>query len=346
LIADKYFNKITNQMKRILQLSSILLLVSVFISCGNNKEQTFSRSSGKTAEMIVVTNNDTKWEGKVGQTIRNFFNQDYEVLPQPEPLFEMAHIPIGKFNNAKMFQAHHNILIVDIDPNAAKATIQARKDVWASPQYVINIISPTEEDFIAFFGEKKEVVLGALMDSEYARLIQTYQGFRNRDVINKVKKNFNFSMEIPSGFYIAKEFADFAWIRKETKHNSQALLIYTYDFIDTITFDKSRIISFRNAITEEYIPGPSEGSYMVVADKHTPVISERVDFKGMFAVKTKGLWRLEGDFMGGPFVNYTFVDERRNKVITIDAYVYAPNKPKRDLLIQTETIIQSLKFVN
>jgi len=330
-------------MKQFIKLTTILFFSFLLISCGNNKT-TAPKSSGKTAEMIVVTNNDTKWEGRVGETIRDFFNQDFEVLPQPEPLFEMAHISIAKFNNAKMFQAHHNIFIVDINPTTKESTIQARKDVWASPQYVINIISPSEEDFIAFFEEKKEVVLGTLMDSEYARLIGTYKGFRDWDIINPLKKSFKLSMEIPGGFYIAKQFADFAWIRKETKHNSQALLIYTYDFVDTLAFDQSRIVSFRNALTEEYVPGPSEGSYMVVAEEYSPVISERIDFKGMFAVRTKGLWRLEGDFMGGPFVNYTFVDEKRNKVVTIDGYVYAPNKPKRDLLIQTEALIQSLKI--
>jgi hypothetical protein len=331
-------------MKRVFQLIFSLLLASCFISCGNNGKTTQSQSSGKTAEMIVVTNNDTKWEGLVGETVRNFFNQDYEVLHQPEPLFEMAHISTAKFNNTKMFQVHHNVFIINIDQNAKKSTIQARKDVWASPQYVINITSPSEEEFITFFDEKKEVVLGTLMESEYARLIRTYKGFRDRDIINSLKKNFKLSMEIPGGFYIAKEYADFAWIRKETKHNSQALLIYTYDFVDTLAFDQARIISFRNALTEEYVPGPSEGSYMVVAEEYSPVISERIDFKGMFAVRTKGLWRLEGDFMGGPFVNYTFVDKKRNKVITIDGYVYAPNKPKRDLLIQTEALIQSLKL--
>jgi hypothetical protein len=333
-------------MKRVFQLISLFFIVSLFISCGNDSKKNFTRSSGKTAEMIVVTNNDEKWNGRVGDTLRAFFNQEYEVLPQPEPLFEMAHISIGKFNNTKMFQSHHNIFIVDIDPKAKESTIQARKDVWASPQYVINIVSPTDEDFISFFEEKKEVIYGTLMDSEYARLIQTYKGFKDRDIINSLEENFNLSMDVPSGFYIAKEYADFVWIRKETKHNSQALIIYTYNFVDTLTFDQSRIISFRNALTEEYIPGPSEGSYMIVAEDYAPVISERIDFKGMFAVRTKGLWRLEGDFMGGPFVNYTFVDEKSNKVITIDAYVYAPNKPKRDLLIQTETIIQSLKLVD
>lgn len=333
-------------MKPVFQLILALFIVNLLTSCGNSKEKTLSRSSGKTAEMIVVTNNDAIWEGLVGDSIRAFFNQDYEVLPQPEPLFEMTHISIGKFNNTKMFQSLHNIFIVDIDPKAEESTIEVRKDVWATPQYVIKVVSPSAEDFVTFFEAKKEAIYGTLMDSEYARLIQTYSGFKDREVINSLRENFKLSMVVPSGFYIAKEFADFAWIRKETQHNSQALLIYTYDFVDTMTFDKSRIISLRDALTEEYIPGPSEGSYMVVAEDYAPVITERIDFKGMFAVRTKGLWRLEGDFMGGPFVSYTFVDEKSNKVITIDGYVYAPNKPKRDLMIQTEAIIHSLTFVN
>jgi len=333
-------------MKQLIKFAPILFLSLILISCGNNSTTAPRKSSGKTAEIIVVTNYDTKWEGKVGEAIRNFFNQDYEVLPQSEPLFEIAHAPMENFNHTKMFQSHHNILIVDIDKNSNEPSIEARKDVWSSPQRVINITAPTDEAFVSFFEENKQTIWKILMDSEYERLIKTYRAFRDWDIMNSLRESFHFTMEVPSGFYIAKESAGFAWIRKETQHNSQGIMIYTYDFIDTIAFDRSRIISFRNAMTEEYIPGPSEGSYMVVADDYAPVISEEIEFNGMYAIKTSSLWKLVGDFMGGPFVSYTFIDEKRNKVITIDGYAYAPNKPKRDLLIQTEAIIQSLKFVD
>jgi len=332
-------------MKRLIMFTPVLILSLFVMSCGNNKTSA-PRSSGKTAEMIVVTNNETKWEGRVGDSIRSFFNQDYEVLAQSEPLFEMASIPIANFNNTKMFQAHHNILIVDIDKNATEPSMEARKDVWSSPQHVINIKAPSEEVFATFFDEKKEAIFNILMDSEYERLIKTFKAFRDREIVEKLKKGFNFSLEIPSGFYIAKESADFAWIRKETKNNSQGIILYAYDFFDTLAFDKSRIISFRNNITEEYIPGPSEGSYMIVDEVNAPVLSKKINLKGYFAIETRGIWKLEGDFMGGSFVNYTLVDEKRNKVITMDGYVYAPNKPKRDLLIQMESIAHSLKFMD
>jgi hypothetical protein len=321
----------------------ILFSFLIITSCEDMGSST-ANSSGKTAEMIVVTNNLAKWESKAGDTIRQFFNQEFKVLPQPEPLFEMTHIPMATFTDNAMFQSHHNILIIDIDNNLKKARLDVRKDEWASPQTVIRLSAPTEENLIAFFGESKKSVLSLLMKSERERLVNTFKKYRDAEVINKLKNDLHLTLELPGGFYIAKKTADFTWIRKETPKISQGIMIYTYDFVDTIAFDVSRIIAFRNAMTEEYIPGPTEGSFMTVSQDYLPVISKRIDFNGMFAVETRGLWKLEKDFMGGPFVNYTLIDEKRNKVITIDGYVYAPNAPKRDLIIQMEALIYSLKF--
>ncbi len=332
-------------MKQAFQIFSILFFSILLFSCGNNKV-TELRSSGKTAEMIVSLNNETKWEGTIGDSIKAFFNREYELLPQAEPLFEMAFIPIDGLTKNKMFKAHHNILIVDIDKKVSETTFDAKKDFWASPQRVIKITSPSDEDFINYWEEKKEAIYGILMDSEHERLNKTFHAFRDRDIRNDISKTFGFTLEIPSGFYIATNKAGFMWIRKEANHHSQGIIIYTYDFVDTMAFEQARIISFRNAITEEFIPGPSEGSFMTVAEEYAPILSKRIGLNDLFAVETRSLWRLENDFMGGPFVSYTFVDERNNKVITIDGYVYAPNKPKRDLMIQMEAIAHSLKFTD
>jgi hypothetical protein len=337
--------KISIMMKRSMLYAALLALSILMISCGDQtKSGTSNRSSGKTAEMLVATNSETRWEGRVGDSIRAFFNQDYEVLPQIEPLFEMAHLPISKLLDNKMFKAHHNILIVEIDETAKENTIEARKDFWAKPQRIINIKSPSEDAFATFFDEKKETIYKIFMDSEYERLQKTFYTFRDREIMSEINKHFGFTLEVPSGFYIATKKAEFMWIRKETKNNSQGLIIYSYDYVDTLAFDQSRIISFRNSITEEFVPGPSEGSYMVVAEDYSPILSRAIDFNGLFAVETRGLWRLENDFMGGPFINYTFVNEKNNKVVTIDCYAYAPNKPKRDLLIQLEAIAHSISL--
>jgi len=304
------------------------------------------QSVGKTAEIVVVTNNQTKWDGEIGETVRTFFNQDFEVLPQTEPLFGLANLQIVNFNNSKMFKSHHNIFIINIDKKSKEATLEVKKDLWSRPQRIVKITAPTDSSFINFFNKKKEVIESIFMESERERLIRTFKAFKDHEIQNELRKNFDLTLEVPGGFFIAKKYSNFMWLRKEGQKNSLGILIYTYDFTDTLAFNPERIISYRNTLSKEYIPGPSEGSFMVVDEKFMPVISRRIDFNGMFAVETRGLWKVEGDFMGGPFVNYTFVDEKRNKVITLDGYVYAPNAKKRDLLIQLEAILYSVKLTD
>jgi len=330
-------------MKRF-QVQTALILLSLFLSsCGNDKPGK-PHSSGKTAELIVVTNTKEVWTGKAGLAIQDFFNREYQVLPQPEPLFEMANIPLGNFEETAMFQAHHNVFMLDIDKSKGKASMEVRKNVWAIPQRVILVTASSEDEFVRFFNEKKATILNVFKSCEHERLIDSFNKFKNKKVAGEIIKDFNIDIEIPEGFYVANKTADFMWVRKETNQFSQGFLIYRYDFTDTAAFGLGRIIAYRNSLTEKYIPGPTEGSFMKVSEEYMPVVAERIDFNGLFAVETRGLWEVENDFMGGPFINYTLVDEKRNKVVTIDGYVYAPNAPKRDLLIQAEAIIYSMRF--
>ena len=96
-------------MRQFINLVSILYSFLLITSCGEIGPST-ANSSGKTGEVMIVFNNDAKWESRAGDTIRQFFDQDFEVLPQPEPLFELTHIPMSTFNETPMFQTHHNIL--------------------------------------------------------------------------------------------------------------------------------------------------------------------------------------------------------------------------------------------
>jgi hypothetical protein len=331
-------------MKQTILLISAIITILSLNSCKETKKKMALRSSGKTAELIVVTNNKTQWEENIGDSIRAFYQQDFKILPQPEPIFNLANVPMAAFMDSKMFRTHHNVLIIDIKKGAKKTEMEARKDYWASPQRVIKIIAPSRKAFLEFFEEKKEIILGIQMQSERERVYNLFKAFRDITLQEEIHKAFDFTLEIPKGFYIAKKFSNFAWLRKETKNNSQGIMIYTYDFTDTTTFNPTRIISFRDSLTKEYVPGPTEGSYMAVSRDYIKPEFKKINFLGMYAVETRGLWKVENDFMGGPFVSYTFVDEKRNRVITLDGYVYAPNAPKRDLMIQLESIMYSMKL--
>ena len=331
-------------MKRIILFFPILLFTILLLYSCDSYKSSAPTSSGKTAEIIVVTNNQTQWDGVIGDSIRAFFGRKYQILPQPEPTFALAHVPVASFKQTKMFKSHHNVLLIDIDEKHTQSGLEAKKNLWSNPQRIVKISAPNDSAFLNLFYENKEAILKIFMESERERLYNLFKAFKDIKVQNEINKHLNLSLEVPGGFYVAKKTPEFIWLRKVTEHNSQGILIYTYDYTDTASFLPRRIISYRDSITKEYIPGTSEGSYMAVSEKYIVPVSKSIDFNDMFAVETRGLWQVEGDFMGGPFVNYTLVDEKSNKVVTLDGYVYAPNAPKRDLLLQVETIIYSIKL--
>jgi hypothetical protein len=60
-------------------------------------------------------------------------------------------------------------------------------------------------------------------------------------------------------------------------------------------------------------------------------------------IETRGLWHVKNDFMGGPFVTFTVIDNEKNRVVNFDAFVYAPQFKKRDYLRQLEAVLYTLQ---
>ena len=150
-------------------------------------------------------------------------------------------------------------------------------------------------------------------------------------------------MKVPGGSYIAKQEKNFVWIRKEPQKYSLGILIYYSKYTDTLAFKLENIIAKRDSVTKKYIPGSVKNSYMTTAKIVKPT-SKVVNFNNLYAVEVRGLWEVENDFMGGPFLSYTLVDEINNRIVTAEGFVYAPNVDKRDYLLQLEAILYTLKF--
>ena len=85
-------------------------------------------------------------------------------------------------------------------------------------------------------------------------------------------------------------------------------------------------------------------------ERRMPFYTRKVDFEGSpYCVETRGCWRTEGDFMGGPFVNFVVLSPDNKQVVFLTGYIYYPSGrikslSKRDLLMQAEGICHSLRF--
>lgn len=335
--------------QHIKQKAFLILLLGIsslaFIGC--QQEVKLDRSTGKTNEILVVTNTKVQWEGEVGHVIRKVFEEPLTGLPQPEPMFKVFNVARKDLN--KVFKSQHNILIVDIDPKYTKTLVETLKNNWSKPQRVILVSAADTASFREAFEAHGSAFVKSFNELEIIRTNEQFAMARSVKLMNIIKNKFKFNIQLPGGFTVADETEHFMWLRQSIHKTKQdielGIMIYEEPYTDTISFMDEYIMHMRDSLSSAYIPGPSEGSYMIISRGFVePVFNRKDDFVSGFAVETRGIWMVENDFMGGPFISYTFVDPNGERVITIDGYVYNPSGLKRGFIRQLEAVFHTINF--
>ena len=330
-------------MKKLSIIALIIAIAAIFASCTHNKEPRKDRSLGGSSEILFVTQNDEQWDGQMGQAVRDFFEAEQYGLPQPEKNFRVAHININALND--MFRRHRNLIIAEIVPELPNPIIESETDWMSAPQYAIKIKAKDAATWIKVFDSQRDNIKNRFDSNERARFMDFFRPTANATVMTALKNRFGFTMTVPEGYYVAVDKDNFMWLRREETDKSFGFLVFSRPYTSTDSFDEESLMRVTDSITKKYVPGPTDGSYMIL-DKEfiTPSFKVINDFPAGYAVEMRGLWKTEGEYMAGPYVAYTIVNPEATRIITVEGFVYYPNKPKRDLLRQLESIIWSLKF--
>lgn len=335
-------------LQRILLISVIFIIFGQLLtSCGNDSANSTSAknllytSGGKTSGLLIVMS-DNLWKSVVGDSIRESLASVPGWLARNEPEYDISQIPYNAFGS--VYQKQRNILFVKIK-DIPKTSISIKRNVYANLQTVVAIKGKDKESILAAFLKYKEVIKRTYHNNEIKRIKNAYKGLEVKKLTSKLDKKFGFHIILPKGFYMAEKKADFAWLRRPTTDIEEGIFIYTKPYTDTSEFNLQNILDYRNEITKKYISGPIDESYMKVSDIFPPLI-KRVEFKGQYASQVRSLWDVHNYAMGGPFISYTFVDSVAQRLVTIDGYIKAPKKEKRDLLLHIEAIIDSFEYTD
>jgi len=296
--------------------------------------------TGKAGELVVVVP-EKIWDSEAGSTMRKILAQSQLGLPQDEPIFDLIDVPPVAFKD--IFKTSRNIINVQISQGIDSSKVELKKDIWAWPQAVVNVQAKSTEEFIDLFTKNSDKIVAYLLKAERDRLLMNYKNYHDKAVFNTVEKKFNINLNLPPGFKVTKEDKDFAWIRFETPDISQGIIIHSFPYTSDSTFTKDYLLSMRDSILKEQIEGPTAGSYMTTEHQLPPLFNV-FKFKNNYAAEMRGLWKVENDFMGGPYINLAVLDASNNRVIVIDGYVYAPRFDKRNYLRQVEAMMYSLSF--
>ena len=329
-----------NSLTRILVF---ILGIMVFSSCIDKDRKGIKPVvTGKPGEVLLVID-PYLWESSVGEFFIDFCIEPFKALPADEPKYDLVHIPSSGFN--KLFKSHRNIFLTKISNQHKEPRIIVQRDLWAYPQLVVNLIGPNDTSMISYLKQNRERLYSLLEVDERNRTIENYRKNRAKGINEILKKHHGVSISVPAGYDLGVDTTDFVWLAHEVADMSQGVMIYYYPYTDTNTFTPEYLVKMRDSFTRKYVPGPTSGSYMKTEPSYPVIFTEMVK-NDNYLVELRGLWRLENAFMGGPFISHTIFDEKRNRIITVEGFVYAPSLDKRNYVRELEAILQTFEVVD
>jgi len=328
--------------KRIMRNFNLLLTLvmgAILVSCSSGP-QLMPNISGKAGEVVVVINKGD-WESDPGVALRSVLAVDHPFLPQREPLFDLIDIPENAFTS--IFQSHRNIIILKITPDLKEPEIVIQENVWAAPQVVVTISAPTTQTAAEVITKESDRLTNALLQAERNRNIQNAKKYEEKALRELVTGIFGGSPFFPRGYSLRKKTDNFVWISYETTKTNQGIFIYRYPYKDSTDFLLENLVNKRNETLFQNVPGQLENTYMTTNLLADPGM-RWVKYNKRDFIELRGLWEVQNDFMGGPFVDHIFLDKENKNIIVLEAFVYAPRYDKRNYLRQVESIIYSFEF--
>ena len=323
-------------------LFSIFIITVLLTSCVGTDKFVLRNSLGKINKVMVVAK-VSDWNGDVGSAIRNSFGDLVIGLPQPEPVLSVSQIAPNGFNS--MMKVSRNILIIG---EGEKEDFYIKKNVYAQPQIIIYVYGTDDASVIKIFNKHKKEIIDAYISSDILMTQNIFKGKKLDDSQFKTLQNLGISFTAPENFKTVDDTGDFLWLRQHlvsgiAKTGSNNILVYSVPIKDETKIAED-IIAVRNRIGKKHIPGTDpETMHMITEEAYTPFTSEVV-LDGKKAFETRGKWEVKNDFMAGPFLNYSVVDKKNNRIIVFEGFTYAPSVNKRAFLFELEAIAKSMKI--
>lgn len=297
-------------------------------------------ASGLPYEMLVVMPDD-QWERPLGRAVFNVLDTDVPGLPQSERSFRITRVDPSGFNS-NMFRIMRNVIKVDIQNIYTQPKLKFARNVYSYPQMIMTLQAPDEESLAKYVEDNAQSIIDFFTRSEMNREIENLREQHNPEVSRLAKEILDVDVWVPWEVNKYKKGKDFLWASTNTGKKDMSIVLYSYPYTDKNTFTLEYFLNKRDSVMKVNIPGGPEGSYMTTQRDYVYVKDATVH--GKYAQVARGLWRVQGDRMGGPFVSHSRVDEVNGRVIVAEAFVYAPESLKRDLIRRMEAALYTVQL--
>jgi hypothetical protein len=315
-----------------------------------------SDALGGVGEILVMCD-ATTWQGEIGRSFRKVCSSEQFGLPQPEPYFKL--IPVQDLGSNKFQKRHRLILNLRLGANyeglpnevalAAQKVLGRGKVYWGSsanprafPQREVYLIAKDSADLHGFLIQNGPRVRRQFLIWDKALILDRLSRLTSSDtVMALIRDTVGIQIpHLPGDYRIKLLRPNRVWLSKEIPQGSMNLFVWR-DVISKGSGGSSSALSInliqvaRDSVLASGIPGPSPGSHYRTEMLIQPLWSEQNS-----GLEGRGLWKMEGDFMGGPFVHRAWISHGFS--YHAEAFVYCPNESKRAWLRELEALLSSI----
>lgn len=347
-----------------------IAMIMVLSSCGTDSNpalQPKPNAYSKLNELTVIA--DTAiWNGPVGDTFRYYYESPYLILPQPEPMFDLRHFTARQLSEESLYRSYryyvflsdlsneesltNKLLKADLGEEKINSSLFEKggssaigKNKWANNQTVFYLYGADAENLSEVIKKSYPAIKKRIHENDADRVKATvFQGGYDGGITTRIIENFGAEVKIPKDYKVAIDDGEVMWLRKETKDISSNILIAKYPYTSAEQMSKESLKKIRDELGKKYISSTIKGSYMRTNDEDLPLFVDQVSQKNRYAKEMHGIWELENDFMGGPFVSLAVVNEEKGELLFLDGFIFSPGETKRNSMQYMEAILRTARF--
>lgn len=356
--------------KAIIKIGFVLCMIALCASACSEEVQKklagFPVALSRVNEVIFVMDKPM-WDGAVGDSCRAYFASNFPVLPQPEPIFDLKFFtprmlnakPVRKEFRSYVFVANLNdesspttkMVIKDIGAEQTrkakaneKSSIMVGNDKWAKGQQLVYLFGSSEADLLKAIAERYPTAAARIQKYDKGKIDNSvyYQGVDN-PIMKTIKDTMGVDIKVPGEYFVALNKGNTIWLRSNTDKVAYNIMLHKFKYTDTEQFTQKSIKDIRDKLGK-YVSSEAENTYMLTNDVDLPMLLDVVGSEKLYKVKVRGIWEIENDFMGGPFIGYLIHNPETNDLLYVDGFIHAPGEKKRDLIQELDHIISSVSF--
>lgn len=348
-------NIIMNKFLLSLSIISIVLLAA----CEGDYRP---RSVGAVDDVYVVMDS-TDWNSQTALALEETFGKGIETLPGPEPTYELNFREFNTNDELDRIQSLKNIILaapIDSENNVGRLIrallsddVEERvrqgesfafplENQWVRDQWVLILTSNSDSSLAQKIRNSENSLVSHLMEREFERREQEIYRRGEQVAINDSLWNkYGWKVRMQHDYVQTVDTSNVVVFRRYLPENDRWMMAWWKNDVEGIGYiDKDWINATRDSLLQKYMQGTREGSYVTTEyDSRRNVYTTQMERDDrIIGYETLGTWRMTNDFMGGPFVNFTYYDPRTDRLFMIEYGQFAPSVKKRRFVRQFRTM--------